>query len=422
MKIRRSLKIFILCAIMGMATLMVLGFSALTANYFEKGLDGGIRITMHDIGRYTDVQSLGPETVLGFQVAHKWEDVQPEVRNVFSQPAKHLDFIKRIERDSWISEPKRAFFLLRYDHHSGDVIYISRIINDSEVAELSKQINKGELPHECQILGYAAIGLGVFAVCMLLVMQMVAKPIERLAKWAKTLTPCQLHYPLPDFHYNELNRLATIVKNSLSSVEDSLRREHKFLAHASHELRTPIAVVRSNTELMAKLLDKPNSHDKQKEVLERILRAGVTMTDLCETLLWLNRGQETELPESEIALGDLVKQISHELNYLIKDKAVTVEIKVTSDKFTLPVTLCRIVLSNLIRNAYQHTMSGKVTIEQVGSKVSIVNYDESLGATQDQLGFGLGLELTHRIIRHYNWKFNIEEYVQGRDVLIDFYK
>ncbi len=420
MRIRRSLKIFIICAIMGMATLMVLGFSALTANYFEKGLDSGVRITMHEIGRYTDIRLIGPETVLGFQVAHQWEDVQPEVRKVLSRPTKHFEFIKKVERDGWISEPKRAYFLLRYDHSPDDVVYISRVINESEVAELSRQINKGKLPHAYQILGYAAIGLGLFAVCMYLVMQMVAKPIERLANWAKTLTPCQLQYPLPDFHYNELNRLASIVKNSLSSVEASLCREHQFLAHASHELRTPIAVVRSNTELMAKLLDKPNSIDKQKEVLERILRAGFTMTDLCETLLWLNRGQESQLPESEVVLGDLVKQISHELNYLIKNKSVTVEIKVTSDKFTLPVTLCRIVLSNLIRNAYQHTMSGTVSIKQAGSKISIVNCEQSVGDTQEQLGFGLGLELTHRIIRHYNWSFHTEEYEQGRDVRIDF--
>lgn len=420
MKIRRSLKIFIVCAIMGMATLMVLGFSALTAHYFEKGLDSGIRITMLDIGHYTDIRSDEPETVLGFQVSHHWQDVSPEIRAVISQPTEHLEFIKVIERESWISEPERALFLLRYNHSPDDVVYISRIITDVEVDELSKKINEGELPHEWQILLYAAASLGIFALCMYLIIQLVAQPIERLANWAKTLTPCQLHYPLPDFHYNELNKLAGIVKNSLSSVEESLFREHKFLAHASHELRTPIAVVRSNTELMVKLLDKPDSLDKQKEVLERILRAGVTMTDLCETLLWLNRGEENELPVSEIVLGDLVRQISQELNYLIRDKKVTVNINVNQDRFILPATLCRIVLSNLIRNAYQHTMCGTVTIEQVGGKVSIINYDQSLTGSQDQLGFGLGLELTHRIIRHYNWQFNTEEYEQGRDVFIDF--
>jgi len=76
-----------------------------------------------------------------------------------------------------------------------------------------------------------------------------------------------------------------------------------------------LAVVRSNTELMAKLVDKPNSIEKQKEVLERILRAGVTMTDLCDTLLWLNRGRHNELQLTQVNLGELIKQLCQDLNY-----------------------------------------------------------------------------------------------------------
>ncbi|WP_165311770.1 sensor histidine kinase [Vibrio ziniensis] len=420
MKIRRSLKIFIVCAIMGMATITVVGFSTLTANYFEKGLDGGVRMTMQEIGRFSPANSDKEEYTLGFQIVHQWQEVTPEIRQVFAQPTKHLEFYKKIYRDHWYSEPNGALFLLRYERSNNEVLYISRIVDDIEAADLSSRLNQDDLPHLCQILGYATIALAMFAVCMYFVMQLVAQPIERLAKWAKTLTPCQLNHPLPDFHYNELNRLATIVKNSLSSVEDSLRREHKFLAHASHELRTPIAVVRSNTELMTKLVDKPNSIEKQKEVLERILRAGVTMTDLCETLLWLNRGHHNQLPLSQLHLGELLKQLSQELNYLIRDKDVQVEITVEGGVFELPTTLCRIVLSNLIRNAYQHTLRGTVVITQLGAEVSIKNRDTSCGDTQEQLGFGLGLELTHRIIRHYSWDCTIEEYPDGRDVRINF--
>ncbi len=421
MRIRRSLKIFIVCAIMGMATVMVVGFATLTAKYFEKGLDGGVRITMQEIGRYANSQSEIPQVVLGFQVSSRWEDVSPEIHQAFNKPTEHLQFIKKIDRDSWLSEPNRALFLLRYDQAPNHVIYVSRIIDTVEAAKLTEHVNKQQLPYICQIFGYAAISLGVFALCMYFVIQLVAKPIERLAEWAKTLTPCQLSHPLPDFHYNELNRLASIVRNSLSSVEATLLREHKFLAHASHELRTPIAVVRSNTELMTKLVDKPDSIEKQKEVLERILRAGITMTDLCDTLLWLNRGQESELPIKKVMIGDLVNQLGHELNYLIKDKDVNVEISVSEgDEVLVPETLCRIVLSNLIRNAYQHTLRGQVTIEQTGSKVSIINRDDNCGDTQEQLGFGLGLELTNRIIHQYHWGYSTKEYPQGRDVVIDF--
>jgi len=46
---------------------------------------------------------------------------------------------------------------------------------------------------------------------------------------------------------------------------------------------------------------------------------------------------------------------------------------------------------SLIRNAYQHTLRGRVVIEQAGSQVIIMNRDESCGDTQNQLGFGLGI-------------------------------
>lgn len=69
MKVRRSLKIFIVCTIMGMATITVVGFSTLTANYFEKGLDSGLRINMQEIGRFTSVES--EKNILGFQVVRQ---------------------------------------------------------------------------------------------------------------------------------------------------------------------------------------------------------------------------------------------------------------------------------------------------------------------------------------------------------------
>ncbi|WP_244225164.1 histidine kinase dimerization/phospho-acceptor domain-containing protein [Vibrio aquaticus] len=62
-----------------------------------------------------------------------------------------------------------------------------------------------------------------------------------------------------------------------------------FLGYASHELRTPIAVTRNNSELLCKMISKGIPSEKQLVVLDRIERAGFTMTDLTETLLWLNQ-------------------------------------------------------------------------------------------------------------------------------------
>ncbi|MCE7624709.1 sensor histidine kinase [Vibrio fluvialis] len=420
MKLRRSLKIFFACAVMAMGTITVLSYSTLAANYFEQGLDGGMRMTMVEIGRHAQLQNGKPKMILGFQVARRWQDVQPAIREVFAVPGEHLDFSKRIDSSSWFSVPERALFLMRYDQGTTETLYISRVMDDFTHAKIDHGMPKGKWPHFVKLMSYGALGIALFALCMYFLMQLVAKPVERLGHWAKNLTPAQLNEPLPDFQYNELNRLADVLRNSVSSVEDSLRREQKFLAHASHELRTPIAVVRSNAELLAKLLDKPDSLDKQKQVVERIIRAGVTMTDLTETLLWLNRGNESEPPLSEVELCTLVEHISQELSYLVQNKEVEVEVHLSPGQFLLPKTLCHIVLSNLIRNAYQHTLFGKVLITQQGAQVTISNQDHSGSDAQDTLGFGLGLELTNRIIRHYKWQYHTIERDNGREVTINF--
>lgn len=420
MKIRRSLKIFFTFTVMAMASVTVLSFSTLAAKYYEQGLDGGMRLTMMDVGRHADIQDNQPQQLLGFQVFNRWQDTSPEIKALFDIPDNHMQFVKKIERPYWFSVPNRALFLMRYDQPSGEILYITRVMDDLNRQDYHRDMPQDEIPQLIKLLSYALLGIGLFALCMYVLMQLVVKPVERLAVWAKQLTPGQLNAPAPDFHYNELNRLAEVVKNSLSSVENSLRREQKFLAHASHELRTPIAVVRSNAELLAKLIGTSQTEAKQQQVVGRILRAGVTVTDLCETLLWLNRGNQTEVPLIELNLGALIAQISQELSYLLSDKAVEVELNTSQGLFLLPTTLCRIVLSNLIRNAYQHTLCGKVVIRQVGSRVTISNQDESFGDAQDKLGFGLGLELTDRIIQQYQWQYKTVEHPHGRDVTIDF--
>ena len=67
----------------------------------------------------------------------------------------------------------------------------------------------------------------------------------------------------------------------------------------------------------------------------------------------------------------------------------------------------RIILANLIRNAFQHTNQGEITIQQTGNTVIITNTEthaESEAATQD-LGFGLGIQLTAQLAEKLAWDY-----------------
>ncbi|WP_413694156.1 sensor histidine kinase [Psychromonas sp. KJ10-2] len=262
--------------------------------------------------------------------------------------------------------------------------------------------------------------MALFALVPYFILRKVTNPIENLMTWAKKLNKQQLTQPAPDFHYSELNSLAEIVKSSLKSVQESLEREQQFLGYASHELRTPIAITRTNTELLRKMIEKNISTEKQLQVLDRIERASLNMTNLTETLLWLNRQTDKTVPLSTISLGQLTQQLLNDLHYLLNGKKVQIQIQTDQTEQQLPAVLCRIIINNLLRNALQHTNEGKIIITQSAHQLIIHNQDLSENMLENDLGFGLGLELIERLVKHYEWQYKNVAKDNGHYVEINF--
>ncbi|MFA0697735.1 sensor histidine kinase, partial [Vibrio sp. 10N.222.49.C9] len=76
--------------------------------------------------------------------------------------------------------------------------------------------------------------------------------------------------------------------------------------------------------------------------------------------------------------------------------------------------------TNLIRNAFQHTYHGEVEIKQIGKELQINNYNLTDNGSEQELGFGLGLELTERLIKRYGWHYENITLHSGMNVLIEF--
>lgn len=414
MKLSRSIKIYILAAVISLGTITVVKFSALAARFLIDGIHIALRFNMEEVALEAPLtKNSGPVKFLDFSVSPTWEQTPAVIRSHINEPKEATAFEKYVEDEGWFSHPDIVAFVLKYPRPDGQTVYVSRVFD-----VMPDQGNPAK-DYMLIIIAYAVIGVTAFAIVMFLILRRIAKPVEKLMEWAKGLTPEQLQKPAPDFQFSELNKLADIIGSSLNSVQETLDREKKFLSYSSHELRTPIAVVRSNTELLNKLLDKPCTVEKQKVVLERIHRASTTMTELCETLLWLNRGDYDQLPTSTVDVSELIAQLVRELSYLHANKQVDVTVEVEPFSSRLPVTLVRVVIANLIRNAFQHTSHGYVTIKQKGDLIQIVNNSE-VESEQVSLGFGLGLELSERIIQHYGWQFNVIKLSNGRDVTLQF--
>ena len=433
MRIRPSLRLYFFISVVLLGSTMAIGFSVLSVNYFIDGLDKGLNIVMRELAKTTIVSDGQPKDIVGFNVASRWQDTPELIQQRFISAPKKIGQLQKIkEQESIFSMPKNLYFVVLYYNSAGEERFISRVILDKDrpVIVGSKQPEK----RFYWAFATALAAIAFFAFFLMMIMQKIAKPIESLKLWAKSLNQNNIQDSHPDFTYNELNVLAALVQNSLISAHQSLNREQRFLSYASHELRTPISVIRSNVDLLKRLSEQSPLSDKQELTLQRIERAGLTMSDLTDTLLWLSRNDEqTVIPEA-INLSEKIKQLCNELDYLLNAKHVAIEIHSEEGSQSIAATACHIVLSNLIRNAYQHTQQGQVKITQCGSRVSIINSssDSTIDSSminsrahkrphkEATMGYGLGLQLSEKIIKRQGWLYEITEAQGYYHVTVDF--
>ena len=416
MNIGPSLRRYFLGSILLTGIVTIGAMAYVSYHFYFLGVDFSITDVMRTNAYQVAVSDGEPQEINGFTVATRWQDLPAAVRT-------HLDerelveerLLKFVDGNPLFSPPKARYFAIMLNRE-GEERYVSFMF-ESDVNTLEKPKN---LPDFLYIFAIALGAICLFSLVPVLLLRKVATPIERLTSWAKDLGREALDKPAPKFHYSELDSLAHLIRSSLRSVQESVDREKLFLGYASHELRTPIAVTRANGELLRKMIDKGVSSTRQLEVLARIERASLTMTDLTETLLWLNRHSEKSLPNSPVALDAMIESLAEELAYLRSGKNVDVAIRCDPTVLALPGALCRIVISNLIRNAFQYTSAGKVEISLTGKKLEILNINEGDGERSDVLGFGLGLELTERLVAQQGWAYSHKETGAGRHVVIEF--
>jgi heavy metal sensor kinase len=113
------------------------------------------------------------------------------------------------------------------------------------------------------------------------------KPVRDLANSARQISESNLGLRLPHPQSDdELGELTNVLNNMLSRLETAFTRIKQFTADASHELRTPIAVIRTTSEV---ILERPRSVEEYEEMVGQILVEAEFTTELIENLLTLAR-------------------------------------------------------------------------------------------------------------------------------------
>jgi len=252
----------------------------------------------------------------------------------------------------------------------------------------------------------------------------VISPVTALANQVDNLKPgvnpsLQI---APRYADDEVGKLATTFDHYQHKMEEFIQREQDFTADASHELRTPLAIINGAAEI---LLENPNLPDQAKRQIERIERSGKRMSKMLEVLLLLARetpsSQDIDLELCDI--GNLVYESIEQHRFMMHDKLATTlraEINV-SFKEAISKTAFSIILSNLLRNAINHTEQGEVVVTVENKLIQIRDTGNGIskadlkhifdrhyrGSNAKNNGSGIGLSIVKRICDRQNIRLDI---------------
>ena len=229
---------------------------------------------------------------------------------------------------------------------------------------------------------------------------------------------------------DEIYRLAHSFDKMFERLEDAFEAEKKFTSDASHELRTPTAVILAQCEYA---LDGDKNNEEYKEALEVIERQGFKMSKLIAQLLAFTRlDQQTQAVHKEkINLSELVSNICEEQAYLqIKD--ISIKCNIQSNIYAyVDQTLISRLLINLITNAYQYGKENGhilVTLNDRKDAIYLSVIDDGIGVKQEDLNkiwgrfysvdesrnqggsysMGLGLSMVKQIAKLHDSKMEVK--------------
>jgi heavy metal sensor kinase len=182
-------------------------------------------------------------------------------------------------------------------------------------------------------------------------------PVVTMSETAAHISAANLDERLPVINErDELGRLAGVFNQLLARLDDSFEQQRRFMADASHELRTPVSIVRGESEVM--LSREGRSAEDLRESLSIVHDEGRRMTRIVEDLFTLARSDAGQLPLkfSGFYLDEAVAEAVRAVRTLAAKRGLTLEYKAGHEMpYRGDEELIRRMLLNLLDNAIKYT-------------------------------------------------------------------
>ena len=269
------------------------------------------------------------------------------------------------------------------------------------------------------LFSFPAIILTLFVLTRLIAGKSI-RPIEKVIATSEKMTQPNINQRIElPHHHDELYRLSATINALLDRMQDAFQREKQFTADASHELKTPLAVVKGTLEVLVR---KPREKEQYENKIQFCLMELNRMARLIDQLLMLARYESNKMsPHIEVVSIPLaLGAVTARLYPIAQEKKIEFKVKgrekssVTADPAMLDM-----VFENILSNAIKYSPAKSIvtiTVEQKERTITCSITDQGIGIPEEKLhavferfyrvdesrnsgtgGFGLGLSIVKRL-------------------------
>jgi len=301
-------------------------------------------------------------------------------------------------------------------HQDGIVLAIG-----SETKEITETVTQLLLAYVVVLpMVIVAVGFGAWWIA-----RRAVAPVEAIAAQAETISASDLHQRLPaSSSQDEIAHLTRVLNEMFDRLQRSFEQVTRFTSDASHELKTPLALMRAEVESAT---NTPSLDPDQRELCGNVIKQCLQLSQIVDGLLFLSRADNRQLAleQETVDLTSLVRELREDAEILALPLQLTLqcnlpaELRVRGDR-----RLLSRALMNLIDNAIKYNRAGgAVVIAALVHRENAVltirnNGDGIFGEAREKIfdrfyrgdslsgdvgvGHGLGLSIAREIARAHN--------------------
>ncbi|AZZ37244.1 sensor histidine kinase [Bdellovibrio sp. qaytius] len=246
------------------------------------------------------------------------------------------------------------------------------------------------------------------------------RPVQEMIQFTNRLNANDLHerIPLPNSR-DEIRKLAETLNGMLERIESAFSSQERFVADASHQLLTPLTILKGEIETNA----RSTSDNEQQKIYKSLLQEVDSLSKIVTDMLLLARidAGENALQFSEVYLDETLIDVIARLQKLAKNKNILITLDFLNQDQRQPISGDPDLLTNLIMNLIENSIKysqesqhilvkldwqndfNKLTIEDFGKGIpekllpQIFNRFSRADTSSQTKGFGLGLAIAQKI-------------------------